>query len=840
MNLMANQESAVKLQNCATISGALEMVKRMRAYDVFVHLTSIQKSPFWGEWTNRMLESIKGVTQICYDIRKLGGAASILSYHFAKSIFNVTQGEQINLFAWCALSAIKVLREEAYTLKKDYTKEIRQVVEEIAGLQIKVVSEADQVLVNQILHYRTKYLASEGHLLEAFEKHRDEHLEAPEDLEKMRRFGWTLHDCIAQSVDTLANRKLAEFFLNELLRVQYPKEMEARDAKLVSCYAYDVQKAKDFLCGIGEVRALEKDGDLASALVKAKALVQAQPQNVVAHLALARIYDKLLRYDFAIQEFLVADKLQPNEVTTHKSLAWAIIRKWGEILKNAQQDKKTQERLKKLLNEDLTTVMQMGALAKPSLEYSNLMRVFRESVAYFKKEVPTEVALKYLSFVQALDVQYFTEQDHTPYIPQDNPTKSYPSLVEKVITTFYNCALKTWNGQPLVKSFPWVVDFIGSKLERFPTHEWMPYYYGKLLAEQNRYEEARTYLKQVAQRKVNEFWIWQLLAETFPNDVGRQLACLCRSALCRAQNESMLCRTHGMLGEVLRAKGMDAEAAYEFMKEDTLRETQNWKKTARGAGFDAWLAKIKPVNDNMALYQQWSAQADEIVFGELPSSNAVATARYSNKEKKEFVALWWRDQQGGQHSISVKVSRFAALKKVVAGTPLRVWSELHGRGDQVFKVELRKDGAPWDVYPKTRGVLISHNVQRGVSWFVVDDNGNVCQGDWKWQTGIRAFAIGSVCELVLLPTKDGHRRLLNCEIAKGVELPSYVKRFEGNLNLPEGRNFGFVNSEIFVPTFLLEATSLISGVKVHGLAARSYDKAKNRVSWKAFTVEQEK
>ena len=72
-----------------------------------------------------------------------------------------------------------------------------------------------------------------------------------------------------------------------------------------------------------------------------------------------------------------------------------------------------------------------------------------------------------------------------------------------------------------------------------------------------------------------------MLAETYPDNIDRQLMCLCRALRCHVQDAVYLITVRSMLGKVLHAKGLDAEALLEFSTVDSLRAEKGWKEEVR-------------------------------------------------------------------------------------------------------------------------------------------------------------------------------------------------------------------------------------------------------------------
>lgn len=820
------------VQNALT--EAIAELCRKDVGEVLVIFDNITEYPLQSLWVNFAQRNMQDAEKLCYEMRKRGGVSAVSAYFLSKMLFNLVRGKNVKVFAWCALDAIKALQGEEYEKKVSYRARIIGIVKELNALAIDNKTKPDSILRQQIVHYTTVYLATEEHLAVAFAEQRAKYLENPEDFDNLRYLGWTLHDCIKQSIETLVNKKLVEFFANELSRLKYPEAMSEKDPKLVNCYESDLRKAKEFLDGVGEVRVLERSNDLSSALAAAESLVKAQPNNVAAHLALARVYDKLSRHKESLREYLAADNITPNDDRAQTCMAWAFVRFVGGMIKEG----KWSPTVEKVVLRGIALFDKFSLLQKPSLVYSQIMRVLTKCVRAAGKDVPWGVAGKYVAFVKAWGTGNFTQDDYKPFVPKDKPDQAYPSLVEIVTSTLYRCAItNSREGKAIVKDNEWIVGFVGTSVERFPAQQWYPYYYGKLLVALGRCDEARKYIIKTAQRKLNEFWVWQMLAETYPDNVDRQLMCLCRAALCRVQEDTYLAAVHEMLGKALRAKGMDAEALLEFGVVDKLRAAKGWKRVSHGEDYAVWSKNLVPALDNRNLYTKWAALADEIVMESLPSVNAVVTAKYFDRERKEAIArLWWAAENRSGHEVRVKVRRFRLLNDIEVGAPVRVWSDLINGHETVLKVEPRSEGVKWDAYPKTLGVIVAHDERRGHSVFVIDDEGRACTGDWLRNPQVKDMPLGSLCDLIIM-TNRGHCDLLDCRLSENGSLPGFVREYSGGLRIAEGKRFGFVG-DVFVPVALMEGCVGVSaGASVHGRAARSYDRTKNRLSWKAVTIE---
>lgn len=802
-------------------------------------------------WLGSAVGDLQGAIRKCFALRKLGRSAAVASYYLAKALFNLDSQKALNAFGWCALAAVKGLRDEGYEKKKSYNDLIVSIVEELSALKIDGTSEYDAILSNQIRHYKTEYLATEDHLAEAFNEQRAIYLEDPDDLDNLRSLGWTLHDCLRQSMATLKNRRLVQFFLDELSRLKYPEALKERDEKLVNCRDSDIRKAKDFLAGTGEIRALMAGGNLDAALGLASRLVESEPQNAAAHLALGEIHDKLKQYRKALKEYLLALKPDGANASAQTGAAWAFFRYVSEALKGGWTP--TAQNLSEdgggaaakggnaTVGRDvlrLCLVEKLTELQKPSLAYSQLLRVYTKVVKAAGKDVPPRLARKYLEVVGAWNLDNLSDEDWKPFIPKDKPGERFPSLAENVVSALYRCGTaKGADGRAQVRSFPQIVGFVGAAVERFPKQEWFPYYHGRLLVELGRCEEARKRVVETARRKMSEFWVWQLLAETYPDDADRRLACLCRAASCHAKDESYLVAVHEMLGDCLCGQGMASEAAFEYAKVDAIRAGKGWRAVRHAHD----VGGVSPAKDNAALYRRLAEGAEAVVLENVPGLAAVVTARYVDRETKaEIVKVWWTDGEAA-HEARAKARRFAALKKAAPGMPVTIWADKFDGKTTILKVERRKDGMDWDVYPKRIGVVSAHDERHGRSYFAIGERGESCSGDWAVHPALKALDPGTVCELAVSVREGKMPSALGFSVVTDGALPPFARDFSGTLQRPDGRRFGFVKmgafaSDVFVPDDVLVG-DVADGTPVTGVAVRSFDRVKNKVSWRAVTLE---
>ena len=870
--------------------------------DVIAALNGIYADEVQKSWITYAAANRQDAFKVCTAIRREAKAAittcgsdnielqscRIIAFLMACDLYNLDTAKNASAVGWAgcnAIAALKSLHVLGKTQKETLQKTRERFVSILQGLSLGD-SEYDMILKKLIQHYASEALSSEEHLSAQFEECRAKLLDKCDDTSCQLDMFWTLHDCLKQSMENLKNRKLVEFFANEMRNLSLNEEA-AGESKVKATRPIDLKKADQFLSGTGEIKALAANPEsLAEALSKAESLISEQPTSFLAHMALASVCDKLGDYPRAFREYCAAIPLNPESEKAQTSAIWALYRTIDEALKkgwNPNAADLTPASLKKILNdvfpegrekngqEDAVTncvvegfnlVNCCSAVPKPSVAYSQYLRIYAKIVKAAGENIQEQLAIQFLHFVKNWDVSNFAEEDYAPFIPKDNPNKSFPSLVETVVGLLYKCAKQKGRSENLafVVGHKWILDFIRMAMERYPSQEWFPFYYGKLLVESGESVKAREYIAKITRKKSAQFWTWQLLAETFHDDREKFFACLCRAALCPAKDSSYLVGVHEMLADAFIEMGKIPEALCELRIVKEIRTEKKWSLYQLRQKKDELLKKqlvtIKaipdgekmrfttdptPTNSNEDVYHEFAAKADEIAFAGQPFINAVLMTCYVDKERNEKIAKIFADF-GNSTEVRVETRRFPVLGMATPGMPVKIWTEVVGERLRVLKVEKREEGVPWDIYPKQIAILSYQDKRRGRSEFTIGNNGETCTGDWAKLPCLANMPSGTVCELALeRSAKSGKSYILEIINVKYEGFPSFGMFYSGTFNRPEGRNYGFVRNrtgdskDIFVPQSLIQ--DLTNGTEIGGVAVKSYDKLKDRVGWKAVTLE---
>ena len=199
--------------------------------------------------------------------------------------------------------------------------------------------------------------------------------------------------------------------------------------------------------------------------------------------------------------------------------------------------------------------------------------------------------------------------------------------------------------------------------EQHPKMQYPNYYVGKLLlASGSDKKEAVSALLPFVRKKQSDFWVWQLLAESFEDDVEKRMACLLRAAHCNTQDQ-FLVKVYLLLAEAFKQLGYFADARLYLDKYCQVKaDTQtSLSKEAWNMLHETWYAESvgqKPVYE-----LDYITITNELLFGDMPESDAVAS--FVNKDKKVVNVSYCKGKEG-----FFKYDRF--IKKLNNGDSLKI------------------------------------------------------------------------------------------------------------------------------------------------------------------------
>jgi hypothetical protein len=213
--------------------------------------------------------------------------------------------------------------------------------------------------------------------------------------------------------------------------------------------------------------------------------------------------------------------------------------------------------------------------------------------------------------------------------------KSIPSLAERLFIAIAKnwCIImdanKDFQDRERISAFIQRLDRFSDK---YPQMVYLIYYRAVLRLKLEIYEEARILFIPFVRKKQTEFWVWEVLSQTFPNDIDTQIACLSKALLCKT-SDNFLVKVRQRMAELLILK-KDWNSAYtEILAIVTIRKQNNWQISTQIIDWQkmAIAHNAMAYTNNNILYKTSSIIAENIVSSSVISIGVVWKI---NSEKK--------------------------------------------------------------------------------------------------------------------------------------------------------------------------------------------------------------
>lgn len=335
---------------------------------------------------------------------------------------------------------------------------------------------------------------------------------------------------------------------------------------------------------------------------------------------------------------------------------------------------------------------------RPSEPYSFLLKAFLKS----NKEW-----MRFTDFVEWWGLEHLRTEDYVPELLPDG--KKSMTLAEQVAIAYARKLAEPPADRERIDAFLPLLDRL---IQEHPEYQYPPYYKGKLLLANGDKENVFSAFLPFARKKQTEFWVWELLAETFPTTDARYAACLCRALLCRAEPQ-FLGKVRAKLAEWLLANSHPAEAKTEMEAIAAVYQAEGWRLPAevQARMQQDWYRQTTALPDNRALYQQFQDLAEEILFGDAPEELIVAEFVNRDKDVLNFVG------EDGKHG-SLKYGK--RLRNVRTGDLFLVRFNGEGRDDryQIFTIQPAPKETTSGLRRSFEGVL---SIRNGQPFGFVDD-----------------------------------------------------------------------------------------------------------------------
>lgn len=383
-----------------------------------------------------------------------------------------------------------------------------------------------------------------------------------------------------------------------------------------------------------ETKELRKAGKLEEALQMANQALEAEPDNIWNKRAAAWVYyDYLKKYSQpdsfdAFKENLIKIKdlqLPEDEKMVFDKSAWQI----GSMVFGLQK----QENIDYGKINELLEVVKEFHFTRPSEAYSFIYKAFHKGYQNWSK---------YLEFTDWWNFENFRPED---YLKEEFKDKKIMSIAEQAFIAYSKKLLEGDTVDPFgqqravdkekIRAFLPQLDKI---IDERPEYQYPPYFKAKLLLALGDDENILSSFLPFAKQKRNDFWVWEVMAEIFPDDKEIQFACYCK-ALSLKTPEDFLVKLRQTFSEMLIEKKMYNEAKTEIQKVIATREKHEWKLPNQIVQWteQEWYKSAIAKKDNQDLYSSHIKQAEEILFQDIPEEIIAVEFVNENKSMLNFV-----------------------------------------------------------------------------------------------------------------------------------------------------------------------------------------------------------
>lgn len=460
---------------------------------------------------------------------------------------------------------------------------------------------------------------------------------------------------------------------------------------------------------------------------------------------------------------------------------------------------------------------------KPSLLHSCFLQVA-------SKFAGTE-RFSMLAFSRLWGLEFLRPEDWERFVTDEG--KELPSLAEKVIQQASKEAAKS-NDKA---SLPYILPYVDKAIEAHSENIWLSLNKAKVLMGLDRNDDALAFALDVTRAKVNEFWTWDLLGDITSgteNDVS--FGCYCMALLC-SSDDKFTGKVRLKLAKLLIDRGQLAEAKYEVNRVVAYREREGLKfpRALEDLVAQPWYSDAEQVSSNDALYKANIAEAEALLFSQLPwvAGNVGEIFYVPGKEDKPKQKLFLKTS-AEPIEVAIPDAKFG-LSDVSAGDAIQIKGEWDSKARfQVYVVEKREEADPWDVFGERIGVVDHVNEKKKLIHFIVDRN---VDGVIPLSELNGAFAEGDAIAVKVsrYTTKQGTRyRVLKAAKTDSEPPLSIRKSFRESVRISNG--MGFTPSDIFIPPPIVSAYGIGDSDTVGGVAVLNYDKKRASWGWKAVSI----
>lgn len=367
-----------------------------------------------------------------------------------------------------------------------------------------------------------------------------------------------------------------------------------------------------------EISNLRKAGKLQEALEAAQNWLAVDTDNFWAKRALSWVYYGFLKQYVEADNFgevctqvdaIIELDLPKGEDMLFESLAYSLGKFFFQVSRNGSPDG---AEIYALFGK-----IKSLPFPKPSKSYSFLLKSLHKGL---------KDSLHYKELIEWWGLRNFLAED---FDKAEVNGRKIMCLAEQVLIRYSKQLLPSkadihFGQEVNVEAIRDFIPFLNAIVSKYPSLTFLPYFEAKLMIAAGDGEDALKAILPFARQKQNEYWVWQVLAESYPGNPEYQIACYARALTCNAKEE-FLVNIRMELAELLIREEMCAEAKSEVEKSCEIRTLNGWKIPSKMSVWQKadWYQQTESGTDNSDFYSKYLSLADEILYQDMPFQTGV-------------------------------------------------------------------------------------------------------------------------------------------------------------------------------------------------------------------------
>lgn len=291
------------------------------------------------------------------------------------------------------------------------------------------------------------------------------------------------------------------------------------------------------------------------------------------------------------------------------------------------------------------------------------------------------------------------------------------------------------------------------------------------------------------------------------------------------------------LAKLLIDRGDFVEAKHEISRVIAYKEKEGIKIPAEidQIATQPWYTDVRLSPSNNHYYKSNIAEAETLLFSQLPwiAGNVGEVFSVPGKEDKPRRKLFLKTASEPK-KVTIPESKFE-FPDAAAGDAIRIKGEADSKERfQVYVVDKRNPGEPWDVFVERIGVVDHINKQKQLIHFIVDRK---VDGVIPFSDLTATFVEGDAIAIKLSKyiSKQGTRfRVLKANQTNKEPDSSIRKNFQDNVRVNNG--MGFTTTDVFIPPPVVSENGIEDNDTVSGVALLHYNKKRDSWGWKAISA----